>query len=73
MIRIEEGRYIIAGTILKTATEATIALAAIYENAKKQIGENEAKELLVEIGRAAVDEDAIDRNIINKHTYVIPK
>lgn len=73
MIRIEKGQCIIAGTILETATEATMVLAAIYKNAEELIGENEAKELLVGIGRAAVDREAIDSHIISNHTYVVPK
>lgn len=73
MIRVEKGRCIIAGTILEAAADVTMVLASIYEAAKEQMGENEAKELLAGIGRVAVDKDAIDRSIINKHTYIIPR
>lgn len=73
MITIGHGKCVIAGDLLETAAEAALVLAAIYEKAEKQIGEDGAKRLLVGIGKAAVDREAIDSCIIRDHTYIMPE
>lgn len=55
MIKVENGKCLMEGTVLDVASEAAMVLNLLYEKAKQIIGQKAADALLVNIGRLAVD------------------
>lgn len=54
MIKIDDNKTIIAGELDTILTEATIILNKIYTQMKTALGEKQANEYMVEIGRFAI-------------------
>ena len=59
MIKVENGNTTIQGGLPETMAEASIILAGMYVLLKNELGEQIAKQMIVEIGRKAMDEEVI--------------
>lgn len=55
MIKVENGKCIMEGTVIDVASEAAMVINLLYEKAKQISGQKAADALLVNIGRLAVD------------------
>ena len=72
MIKLENGRCFMAGTTVDLMAECTAILASVYNNLKKELGEEKAKEALAFIGRLAVDPETVEKGIENIVNISIP-
>lgn len=72
MIKAENGHVVMFGTHAEILTECTAILTGIYENIKKQYGEEFANELLMAMGRIAVDPETAEKKISNMFSMTIP-
>lgn len=59
MIKTENGNTTIQGGLPEMLAEASIVLANVYVALKIELGEEIAKQMIVEVGRKAMDEDVI--------------
>lgn len=59
MIKTENGTTEIAGDLAEIMAETALILMNIYAMTKDELGETSAKEMIVEIGRAAMEDKRI--------------
>lgn len=63
MIIMKSGMLMIDGSASEVITEGTLILRSIYEKLKNDAGEDDANEILVEMGRIAVMVDLSELGI----------
>lgn len=73
MIKVDGGEVILRGDVIMLATELSLAISALYEDAKEAMGEEAAMEFLALIGRVGVmsEKEIEDRVAEMDNTFML--
>lgn len=72
MINATNGKVTMFGALEELMTECTAIITGLYQSMSKELGEDTANEVLVAMGKAAVDPETAKNGLSNMISMAIP-